>query len=123
MLRKIEGPKQYLSSRPDGPYAFCAASELDAYNATEWLFEYAKDAVETHGASWHDFGDAQGILSSYVIKHEDDETGEIQEQELQAADITLRGVAILNAAANGHEVEELFAAWRSDLYDEANAPG
>lgn len=122
MFRMIDGPKDYISARPDGPYAFVDQSDLDAYNATEWLFLYAEDSVETHGANWEDFDDAHGILSAYVVVFQDDETGEIHEQWLQAEDITQRGVDILNAAVRGQDVEALFAAWRDDLYEEANAP-
>lgn len=122
MFQMIEGPKEYIGARPNGPYAFVDPSDLSAYNATEWLFLYALDAVETHGSRWEDFGDAQGILSAYALMFLDDETGEIHEQELQVKDITQRGEAILNAAVRGQDVEALFETWRDDLYDEANKP-
>lgn len=122
MFRMIDGPKDYISARPDGPYACVDQSDLDAYNATEWLFLYAEDAVETHGGNWEDFGDAEGILTTYVVVLEDVETRKIHEQWLQAEDITQRGVDILNAAVRGQDVEALFEAWRDDLYEEANAP-
>lgn len=64
----------------------------------------------------------EGILSTYVLMFQNDETGEVHQQYLRAEEISLRGVAILNAAIEGENVEELFAAWRSDLYDEANTP-
>lgn len=122
MYQMIEGPKEYIGARPNGPYAFADPNDLSAYNATEWLYQYALDAVETHGSRWEDFGDAQGILSAYVLMFRDDETGEIHEQELQVKDITQRGEAILNAAVRGQDVGALFETWRDELYDEANKP-
>lgn len=121
MFRITDGPKDYISARPNGPYAFVNQSDLDAYNATEWLYLYALDAVETHGANWRDFDDAHGILSAYVVVFEDDETGKTYEQRLRVEDITQRGVAILNAAVIGQDVEHLFKAWRDDLYEAANS--
>jgi hypothetical protein len=120
MLRMTEGPKNYLNAGPNGPFAFAQQDAMDAYNMTEWLFDYALDAVEAHGAKWEDFGDARGILSAYPLIFRDDETGEIHEQEFQAEDITQRGVTILNAAIRGQDVEPLFEAWRDQLYEEAN---
>lgn len=120
MLKLIDGPKDYISARAYGPYAFCEASVLNAYNATEWLLGYAKDAVENHDTVWGDFGDADGILDTYVLRFQDDETGAIHEETLSAADITPRGVGILNAAAKGEDVEALLNDWRDDIYDEAN---
>lgn len=122
MFRMIDGPRGYISTRADGPYAFCEESALSAYNTTEWLLEYAKDAVENHGTSWDDFGDAYGILGTYVLKFENDETGEVFDQELNAADITQRGVQILNAAAKGEDVEVLLKDWRDNISAEANYP-
>lgn len=122
MFQMIDGPKEYIRAHPNGPYAFVEQSDLDAYNATEWLFLYAENAVETHGANWADFGDAHGILSAYLVVFKDDETGETYKRWLQVEDITQRGVTILNAAVKGQDVEPLFEAWRDDLYNEANKP-
>lgn len=122
MRRLIDGPKDYLHSRREGGlYEICNDADLEAYNATNRLYEYALGAVETHDASWEDFGDADGILSSYLLIFRDEETGSIHEQGLQAADISPRGVNILNAAVNGEDAEELFEVWRNDLFHEARA--
>lgn len=122
MFRMIDGPRAYISTRADGPYAFCEESALNAYNTTEWLLEYAQDAVENNYASWDDFGDAEGILATYVVKFQNDETGKIYDKALNAADITQRGVDILNAAANGEDVEVLLKDWRDNISAEANCP-
>lgn len=123
MRRLIDGPKDYLHSRVGGPYEICNDTDLEAYNATYWLYEYALDAVETHDASLEDFEDADGILSSYMLIFRDEETGSIHEQGLQAADISPRGGNILNAAVSGKDAEELFELWRYDLFQEARAAG
>ncbi|MBO9400850.1 hypothetical protein J7412_08475 [Shimia sp. R9_3] len=44
--------------------------------------------MKNHDTVWGDFGDAGGILATYVLQFQDDETGVIHEETLSAADIT-----------------------------------
>ena len=121
MLKLIDGPKRYLNDSADGPFAFNEEADLYAYNATEWLYNYALNAVEDHGVSWSDFDNAIGIMTTYAVRYED-ENGRISEEYLTQDRITKRGIEILNAATRGEDPEELFDEWREYLYDKANKP-
>lgn len=115
-FRMIEGPEGYLNDAADGPFAHADKTELPRYDNTRWLYEYARDNVETHDGSWSDFADADHIASCYVLMFENEETGEYQEPVLQEEDLGPRGVSILRAAIRSEDVQPMFDAWSGKMY-------
>jgi len=111
-----DGPRGYLNDNADGPFAFANASAVQQFNNTRWLYEYALDAVEEHGDSWSEFGSGLKIASIYAIIAVDEETGETSEFHLDADDLGEKGIAILDAATRGEDVEPAFNAWMDELY-------
>ena len=116
MLTLIHGPQGYLNDHPDGPFAFANATEVQAYNNTFWLYDYAVDNRDCNGGCLTDWDGADHLLGTYALVFADDETSEQIEQQLTLADLTPRGVAILDAMAGGQDAEPMLTAWREDLY-------
>lgn len=115
-MKMTHGPKGYLNDGADGPMAYAAQDAVQAYNNTRWLYDYVADNAEQTEGAIAEFGDVGNILGVYFIFYEDSETGECSQYSLDASDITPRGVAILEAALRGDDVEPMFTAWSSELY-------
>lgn len=116
MLKMIEGPKVSTPyDNADGRFVFEGCGNLASHAATQWLLAYVRPDDEVNGEAWSGWHDADHIMSVFAVINEDDETHERHERQLDADDLTARGVSVLDAACNGENAQALLDLWAGDI--------
>ena len=100
-----------LNTHADGPHAYSDRQQVEHWEATQWLLEYAADNNEVNGTSWSDWGDGENLRTTYT----DDRNLEFGELPSEFVEVGERGMDILNAAIRGEDWRELMDDWNKDI--------